>query len=118
MGNARYSDMFKAFQFMDLDRSGCLGKKEIARALDLWNVPISHSKLDDLIEACDVDGDGQISYEEFVDGLARDTVTIAAMGKRDLQANEAMGVVDLDPEFLGHKKIKNVKASLNDISFD
>ena len=46
--------------------------------------------------------------------LARDTVTLAAMGKRDMQAKEAMGVVDLDPEFLGHKKIKNVRASIND----
>ena len=30
-----------------------------------------------------------------------------------------MGVADLDPEFLGHKKMKNVRASLNvDLNFD
>jgi len=115
--NSRYSDMFKAFQFIDLDRSGFIGKKEIARALDLWNIPISHSKLDDLMAACDVDGDGQVSYQEFVDGLARDTVTLAAMGKRDMNAMEAMGVADLDKEFLGHKHIKNVKATINDNLF-
>ena len=111
--NSRFSDMFKAFQYVDLDRSGTLDKKEIARALDLWNIPIDHDKLDDLIAACDGDGDGQVDYKEFVDVLARDTVASAAMGKRDMQAQEAMGVADLDPEFLGHKKMKNVRASIN-----
>ena len=51
---------------------------------------------------------------QFVDALARDTVTLAAMGKRDMQALEAMGVADLDKEFLGfNRKIKNTKASIN-----
>ena len=35
--------------------------------------------------------------------LARDTVAPAAMGKRGMQAQDAMGVADLDREFLGHK---------------
>ena len=57
----------------------------------------------------DEDGDG-ISYEEFVDHLARGTVAPAAMGKRGMQAKEAMGVADLDPAFLGHnKKIAHTK---------
>jgi hypothetical protein len=29
-----------------------------------------------------------------------------------------MGVADLDPEFLGHKKIKNARASINNMTFD
>ena len=97
--------MFKAFQYVDLDRSGTLDKKEIARALDLWNIPIDDAKLDELIEACDVDGDGQVDYKEFVDVLARDTVAPAAMGKRDMQAKEAMGVESLDKAFLGHSSV-------------
>ena len=55
-----------------------------------------------------------MSYNEFVDVLARDTVTLAAMGKRGMQSKEAMGVADLDPEFLGHKRAHNVKASINE----
>merc|ERR1712093_472716 len=35
--NSRFTDMYKAFQYIDLDRSGRLSKKEISRALDLWN---------------------------------------------------------------------------------
>jgi len=100
--NSRFSDMFKAFQYVDLDRSGRLGKEEIRRALDMWNIPIDDAKLDELIHACDEDGDGNLSYAEFVDALARDTVNPGAMGKRGMQAMEAMGVADLDKAFLGH----------------
>ena len=96
--------MFKAFQSMDLDRSGSLNEKELARALDLLNIPIDRPKLRELILCCDRDGDGQVDYKEFVDVLARDTVTLAAMGKRDMQALEAMGVADLDKEFLGFNR--------------
>ena len=110
--------MFKAFQYVDMDRSGTLNKKEIARALDLWNIPIDHEKLDELIAACDEDGNGEVDYKEFVDVLARDTVAGAAMGKRGMNSQEAMGVADVDPEFLGHKKVKNVRASINDLTFD
>ena len=113
--NNRFSDMFKAFQYVDLDRSGTLDKQEVRRALDLWNIPIDDEKLDELIEACDHDGDGQVDYKEFVDVLARDTVAPAALGKRDMQAKEAMGVESLDKAFLGHgNAVKNARASIND----
>ena len=48
---------------------------------------------------------------EDVDALARDTVNAAAMGKRGLQAIDALGVADLDPAFLGHniKPRPNIK---------
>ena len=116
--NARYGDMFKAFQFIDQDRSGFIGAKELARALDLWNIPIDRETVFKLVQECDKDGNGEISYNEFVDALARDTVAGAAMGKRGMQAKEAMGVEALDSEFLGHKHMKNVKASINDFNFD
>ena len=58
--NSRFSDMFKAFQYVDMDRSGTLDEKEIRRALDMWNIPMDHEKLLELIAACDHDGDGQV----------------------------------------------------------
>jgi len=113
--NSRYSDMYKAFQFVDLDRSGRLSKKEIARALDLWNVPMSSQQLDTLLAACDQDGDGGISYEEFVDKLGRDTVAPAAMGKRGLQSLQAMGVdsQEMLAHQLGHMKQKKFMPTIN-----
>ena len=55
--NTRFSDMYKAFQYIDTDRSGRLSKKEIARALDLWNIPLSDAKLDKMMAGCDQDDD-------------------------------------------------------------
>ena len=114
--NSRFSDMFKAFQYVDLDRSGTLNEKEIRRALDMWNIPLDHDKLLDLISACDADGNGEVDYKEFVDVLARDTVAPAAMGKRDMQSLEAMGVDSQEAMAaqLGHAKQKHISVSIND----
>ena len=110
--NSRFSDMFKAFQYVDLDRSGTLNKAELTRAIEMWNLPVDSDQLDDLIAACDADGDGNVDYKEFVDVLARDTVAPAAMGKRDMQAMQAMGAADVDPTFLGHgAKVKHAYAT-------
>lgn len=82
--NSRFSDMRKAFQFADVDASGYLGKDELRRALDLWNVPINEDKLLNLLGTCDVDGDGNVSYSEFVNALARDTVSLDALQARKM----------------------------------
>ena len=65
----------KAFADIDRDGSGRLSRDELEGALRRWKVPIDDAKLDALVTACDTDGDGNISYPEFVDGLARDLVT-------------------------------------------
>ena len=36
---------------------------KLSRALELWNLPIDADKMRDLVASCDVDGDGQISYQ-------------------------------------------------------
>ena len=48
---------------------------EIKEALKRWNVPVTQEKVDELISKVDADGDGNISFPEFVDGLARDLVS-------------------------------------------
>ena len=90
--NSRYGNMYKAFQFVDTDRSGTLSMSELRRALDMWNVQFDPTTLEQLVRQCDSDGNGGIDYKEFVDALARDTVAPSAMGKRDMQSKEAMGV--------------------------
>ena len=64
----------KAFADIDRDGSGRLSRDELEDALKRWKVPLEGNKLDELVTACDADGDGNISYPEFVDGLARDLV--------------------------------------------
>ena len=94
-----------------MDNSGKIGRNEVKRALHLWGVPHDEEKLDMLMIQLDEDGDGQVSYDEFVDHLARDTVAPAAMGKRGMLSKDAMGVdaYEMLNEQLGHKKIKNYK---------
>lgn len=65
----------KAFADIDADGSGRLSRDELEAALKQWKVPADKDRLDKLISACDSDGDGNISYMEFVDGLAKDLVT-------------------------------------------
>ena len=64
----------KAFQEIDADGSGQLSRDEIEGALKRMQVNIEKNKLDEIVKNCDADGDGNISYGEFVDGLARDLV--------------------------------------------
>ena len=72
-------------------------------------------KLDMIMGDCDADGDGGVSYEEFVDKLARETVAPDAMGKRGLQSSEAMGVdaYELMDQQLGPGKKEKHVVSIN-----
>jgi len=70
--NSRFSNMRRAFKWMDLDNSGSVGRPELKRALELWNIPNVETVLDGLMAVCDVDDSGQVDYKEFVDALARD----------------------------------------------
>lgn len=87
--NARFSNMFKAFQSVDLDRSGTLDRDEIRRALKLWGMgdEIDDRTLDSLLAACDADGDGHIVYTEFVDALVRVTPRLNALAPRTMLRN-------------------------------
>ena len=69
--NARFSDMFTAFRKADTDGSGRLDRQEMAAVLAQAHLPAEIA--DDVMNQVDQDGDG-ISYDEFVAGLARDTV--------------------------------------------
>ena len=90
--NARFGNMYKAFQKIDLDRSGTLSESELRLALTHWNLPVSEELIQELFASADNNGDHHIDYKEFVDALARDTVAMSAMGKRGMQSREAMGV--------------------------
>ena len=55
-------------------------------------IDLNPSEVELVWSKCDHNADGEISYEEFVDALARDTVAVAALNKRGMNAREAMGV--------------------------
>jgi len=106
-----FSNMRKAFHYVDVDNNGTINAEEIRRAMHMWGMNLDDEKLAMLMAQCDTNGDGEIEYDEFVDHLARDTVAPAAMGKRGMQSLEAMGIdaqAHLAHE-LGHGKINNFK---------
>ena len=55
-----------AFAFYDTDRSGYLEKEEILQALKSASFVVSEENFESLISSLDTDGDGKISFEEFV----------------------------------------------------
>lgn len=58
------------FQFFDRDGNGKVSKKELKKALRELNENISKTDLKRMIKDADVDGDGEIDFEEFQKILA------------------------------------------------
>eukprot|EP00325_Prymnesiales_sp_UTEX-LB-985_P035121 CAMPEP_0174716202 /NCGR_PEP_ID=MMETSP1094-20130205/23263_1 /TAXON_ID=156173 /ORGANISM="Chrysochromulina brevifilum, Strain UTEX LB 985" /LENGTH=289 /DNA_ID=CAMNT_0015915893 /DNA_START=32 /DNA_END=901 /DNA_ORIENTATION=+ len=64
----------KAFEEIDKDGSGRIDRDELIGALKRWKVNFDPETVEKLIATCDADGDGNISFPEFVDGLAANLV--------------------------------------------
>jgi len=93
--NNRFSDLFRAFKYLDVDNSGFISADELSRTLSLWNVDHSPEQVQELVNAVDNNGDGQVSYAEFVQALARDTVQIGqTVAERDKTTGRAARSVE------------------------
>ncbi|OAL45344.1 EF-hand, partial [Pyrenochaeta sp. DS3sAY3a] len=54
------------FQLFDADNSGDISYDELKACLQGIDGLLTTSELDEMMKRCDVDGDGRISYEEFI----------------------------------------------------
>ncbi|KAH7474484.1 Calcium-dependent protein kinase 19 [Phytophthora ramorum] len=60
-------DMFKeTFALFDKDESGCIDRNELKSMLLALGQQLSSSEVDDIMRQADTDGDGKISFTEFV----------------------------------------------------
>ena len=65
--DAEFTDkeIYDAFRFIDLDKNLFIGSAEIRHILVCMGEMVTDEEIDMMITMCDLDGDGQVSYEEF-----------------------------------------------------
>ena len=71
----RFTDMQQAFKYIDVNNTGTIDRLELEKALHLWGVIGDEGPdgaVEAVIKACDLNGDGIIEYDEFVQAMAND----------------------------------------------
>lgn len=63
--NSTGEEVRKQFEFFDKDGNGQISKKELKKSLKQLNQKISKCQLKRMIKEADLNGDGQVSFEEF-----------------------------------------------------
>merc|ERR1711937_537101 len=58
-------EIYDAFSFIDLDKNLFIGSAEIRHILVCMGEMVTDEEIDMMITMCDLDGDGQVSYDEF-----------------------------------------------------
>ena len=64
----REENLLDAFMMLDYDGSGKISKAEIKNAL---NGEIDNETLEKLIQDFDLNGDGEVDYKEFINGMTK-----------------------------------------------
>jgi calmodulin len=59
-------DLKEAFKVFDKDNDGYISAAELRHVLTNIGEKLSDEEVDEMIREADIDGDGQINYEEFV----------------------------------------------------
>jgi Ca2+-binding EF-hand superfamily protein len=65
MSDDQLSELRDAFNAMDKDGNGYIEKRELKNLLLALGESPTDKDVDDMFKAADVNGDGQISFEEF-----------------------------------------------------
>jgi len=65
-GTESEEEIKEAFKVFDKDGNGFISAAELRHVMTNLGEKLTDTEVDDLIKEADVDGDGQINYEEFV----------------------------------------------------
>ncbi|WAR18065.1 CALM1-like protein [Mya arenaria] len=63
--DAQVEEMKTAFKVFDKDNSGTISRDEIREVLNMAGEKIDDSEIDEMLRKVDIDGDGNISIDEF-----------------------------------------------------
>ncbi|XP_068752255.1 EF-hand domain-containing family member B-like [Montipora capricornis] len=64
-----FHDLKAAFEYYDKDKSGKISLNELREVCIQFNLPVEPELLECMLDYCDIDGDGQIDYQEFANFL-------------------------------------------------
>lgn len=59
-------EMLEAFQIFDADGNGNISADELRQIMENLGERLTQEEVEDMVKEADIDGDGQINYEEFV----------------------------------------------------
>ena len=60
------AELIEAFKFFDKDGSGLIDPDELKAVMETYGEKMSDEEIAEMVKEADIDGDGQISYGEFV----------------------------------------------------
>ena len=63
---AREDNMMMAFRMLDINSDGKVSREELRHLLEREEFKMTAKELDDLINSCDKNNDGEIDYKEFI----------------------------------------------------
>eukprot|EP00798_Chlamydomonas_sp_ICE-L_P015905 gene15905-22038_t len=61
----------EVFDLMDRDKGGTLSTDEVKQLMDLLGMKVRQEELEQLISEIDVDGSGEVDFDEFLQVMAR-----------------------------------------------
>lgn len=67
--NKQIEELKNAFSMFDKDGSGTISRNEMEMVFTSLKIDIKKQEIQDVIDNMDVDGDGEISFEEFIKNI-------------------------------------------------
>ena len=62
----------KTFDLFDEDHDGFISSSDLRKAMKKFKIDSTESEIENVIKAADYDGDGKVSYDEFVAMMSDD----------------------------------------------
>ncbi|XP_022941058.1 calcium-dependent protein kinase 29-like [Cucurbita moschata] len=66
-------NIYKTFQFFDVDKSGFITRDEVKQAMIQYKMG-DEDTIDEILNDIDIDGDGKINFDEFVNMMTKGTM--------------------------------------------
>jgi arginase len=76
------AELRQIFDLIDIDKSGKLSIEEFSQIIRCFNITASDAQIETLVKKADLDGDGEIDFEEFIDTQTQESelkITIAGL---------------------------------------